>query len=136
MAQIVRPVAGKLRVRLPYRPGGANYALLRGICGTRTQPEWNGRHRYFEVARAHLQKLIAQLPDAIGEPVEVILEGASQTRCVSACWAANPDSRWGCVCSCAGSNHGTGRPLRAQVSAELSVETEYTTSRHMFRPRR
>jgi hypothetical protein len=134
MARIVRPVRGKLHVTLPYQPGGANYGVLKAICGGRTRPEWNREHRYFEVAREHLAKLIHQLPNAIGQRVEVVLHGATQTKCVSACWAANPDTRWDCVCSCAGSNHGTGHPLPTQVSADLAIQTDYTTERYVINP--
>lgn len=130
MAQIVRPVQGKLQVRLPYRPSGKNYGLLKDICGERTRPAWNRDRRCFEVAREPLVKLIDKLPDAIGRPIEVVLHGATQTKCVSACWAANPETRWECVCSCAGSNHGTGNPLPTEISSELSVETEYTAEKY------
>lgn len=134
MVQIVRPVRGKLRVKLPYRPGGANYHLLKDICGGRTRPKWNRGLRCFEVAREHLVKLINRLPNEIGRPVEVILHGATQTKCVSACWAANPDTCWECVCSCAGANHGSGSPLPTQASADLSIETEYTSERYTVNP--
>ncbi len=134
MAQIVRPVKGKLQVRLPYRPGGSNYGLLKAICGERTRPEWNRERRCFEVAREHLVKLIDQLAYEIGSPVEVILHGATQTKCVSACWAADPRTRWECVCSCAGANHGTGHPLPTLASAELSIDTDYTSERYVAYP--
>lgn len=134
MAQIIRPLKGKLQVTLPYRPGGANYGLLKAICGEQTRPEWNRERRHFEVAREHLVKLIDVLPDEIGQPVEVVLYGATQTKCVSACWAANPDTRWECVCSCAGGNHGTGHALPTQVSADLSVDTEYTSEKYLINP--
>lgn len=135
MAQIVRPVKGKLHVTLPYRPGGGNYELLKAICGERTRPDWNRDRGYFEVAREHLVKLIEQLPDELGIAVDVVLYGASQTRCVSACWAASPDTRWECVCSCAGANHGTGYPLPVQVSSDLSVDTAYTSQQYRVTPR-
>lgn len=134
MAQIVRPVKGKIQVSLPYRPGGENYGFLQAICGERSRPEWNRRGGYFEVARVHLAKLIDQLADEIGQPVELVLCGASQTKCVSACWAADPDTRWECVCSCAGANHGTGRPLPVQVSTDLSIDTDYTSERYLLKP--
>jgi hypothetical protein len=135
MTQIVRPVKGKLQVTLPYQPAGANYRLLKAICGEHTRPAWNPKRRYFEVAREHLVKLIDVLPDEIGHPVEVVLHGATQTKCVTACWGANPDTRWECLCSCAGANHGTGQPLPKQVSADLSVDTEYTSMNYLVHPR-
>ena len=134
MARIIRPVHGKLRVTLPFRPDGANYGLLKAICGERTQPQWNHELKCFEVAREHLAKLIDQLPNEIGRPVEVVLYGAAQTKCVSACWDANPATRWECVCSCAGANHGTGHPLPRQVSTDLSVGTEYTSMSYVVDP--
>lgn len=134
MMQIVRPVKGKLRVTLPYQPPGVNRRLLKAICGKQTRPVWNAERRYFEVAREHLVKLIDVLPNKIGHPLEVVLHGATQTKCVTACWAANPDTRWECVCSCAGSNHGTGQPLPMQVSADLSVGTEYTAESYIVQP--
>jgi hypothetical protein len=135
MAQIIRPVHGKLRVTLPFRPGGANYDLLKTICGDQSRPQWNRELRCFEVARGHLVKLIDQLPNEVAGPVEVVLYGARQTKCVSACWDANPDTRWECVCSCAGANHGTRRPLTMQVSTDLSVDTEYTYMSYLVGPR-
>jgi hypothetical protein len=73
MAQIIRPVRGKVQVRLPYQPHGANYHLLQDICGEQTRPKWRSELRVFEVAREHLTKLIDRLSAAIGEPVEVVL---------------------------------------------------------------
>jgi hypothetical protein len=136
--KIVRPVKGKLQVWLPYRAGGGNYALLKDICGERTRPDWDSERRCFVVARDHLGKLIALLPNEIGRPVEVVLYGAAQTTCVSKCWGqgTSPDTRWECVCSCAGANHGTGHPLPTQVSDELSIDTEYTSESYVIRPDR
>jgi hypothetical protein len=134
MAQIIRPVRGKVQVRLPYQPHGANYHLLQDVCGEQTRPKWRSELRVFEVAREHLTKLIDRLSAAIGEPVEVVLHGVTQTKCVSACWAASPDTRWECVCSCAGSNHGSGRPLPIQPSADLSIDNEYTTEIYWIYP--
>lgn len=131
-ASIVRPVSGKLRIELPYQPAGANYDLLKRVCGERTRPKWAGR--YFVVARQHLAKLIERLPNELGTDVKLIMHGATQTLCVSACWAANPATYWECVCSCAGTNHGTGVPFSKQVSSDLSVETQYTTNTRWLRP--
>lgn len=135
MAQIVRPVRGRVQVRLPYRPHGANYNLLHDICGEQTRPKWRSERGVFEVAREHLGKLIDELPNAIGRPVEVVLHGVTQTKCVSACWAARIDTRWECVCSCAGANHGSGHPLPVQPSADLSIENDYTTETYWIYPR-
>jgi hypothetical protein len=135
MEQIVRPVNGRIRVMLPFQRGGANFRLLEAICGGRSGPEWNRELRCFEVPRAHLRKLIERLPDELGTAVQVVLHGARQTKCVSACWGANPDSWWECVCSCAGANHGTGHPLAKQVAPDLSVSTDYTSTSYTLLPR-
>lgn len=133
MVRITRPVKGSLRVTLPYRDGGTNFDLLRGICGPGTHVRYNSKLRCFEVARVHLPKLIDELPAAVGTPVELVLHGAIQTTCVSACWDADPDTWWQCTCSCAGENHGTRVPLATQISADLSVGTQYTSSVQVLR---
>ena len=117
MAQIVRPVKGKLLVRLPYRPAGQNYGILKAICGERTRPEWNRDRGRSEVAREYLGRLIDQLPNEIDQPVEVVLHGAVQTRCVAKCWDASPGTRWECVCSCAGANQGSRQPLPTSLGS-------------------
>lgn len=128
MARIGRPPHGRIQVELPYRERGGNYTLLQDICGERTRPEWNPRRRCFEVARGHLGALLAELPAEPGVPVEVVLHGASQTKCVEACWRdASPETVWECVCSSAGKFHGTGIAPPKDLGGGLSVETEYTT---------
>lgn len=136
MAQIIRPVNGPLKVTLPFRPHGGNFELLKVICGERTRPQWIDNGKYFEVAREHLAKLLDLLPNELGASVEVTLVGATQTKCVSACWDADPKKRWDCVCSCAGRNHGSRRPLPTLVSADLSIETEYTSEKYTVHPRK
>ncbi|MCI4685093.1 hypothetical protein [Candidatus Rhodoblastus alkanivorans] len=135
MARIVRPLRGRLQVTLPFRPGSGNYDLLHDICGQQTKPEYNRERRYFEVAPAHLRTLIEQLPAELGRPVEVVLHGASQTRCVVECWRdASPDTIWTCVCSCAGKFHGTKIQPSTQIDDRLSVDTEYTTETYTAWP--
>lgn len=56
--------------------------MLKDICGERTRPNWNASRKCFEVAREHLDELIAQLPAELERPVEVVLHGAAQTKCV------------------------------------------------------
>jgi len=135
MARIVRPLHGRLQVHLPFRSGSGNYDLLHDICGDLTRPEYNRDRKYFEVARAHLGALIAQLPAELGGPVEVVLHGASQTRCVEACWRdAQPETVWGCECSCAGKFHGRGTPPPLEVDGGLFIETQYTTQTYTAWP--
>jgi hypothetical protein len=130
MARIVRPVHGRVQVWLPFRHGSANYDLLKDICGDLTRPEYNRSTRCFEVARHHLPALLDELPRALRQPVDVVLHGSTQTKCVEACWNASPDSTWECVCSCAGRFHGTRSGPPKQVGPGLAVATDYTT--HSF----
>ena len=135
MARIVRPIGGRIQVELPYREAGGNYELLKEICGDLTRPKWNPGRKCFEVARAHFGALLAELPTALGTPVEVVLHGATQTKCVEACWRdASPKTVWECVCSCAGKFHGTGVAPPQDVGGGLFVETEYTTETYTVRP--
>jgi hypothetical protein len=130
MAKIVRPVHGRVQVWLPFRSGSGNYDLLKEMCGDLTRPEYNRTLRCFEVARSHLPVLLEQLPGALGQRVEVVLHGSSQTKCVEACWNASPDSIWECVCSCAGRFHGTRTAPPKDLGGGLAVATDYTT--HTF----
>lgn len=135
MARITRPLRGRLRVEVPFRRGDANYVLLREICGERTQVRYNRQQRCFEVARAHLGTLIDRLPAELGQPVEVVLHGAVQTKCVEACWRdARPETVWECECSCAGRFHGTGTPPPKDLGGGLYVDTNYTTYVHRVMP--
>lgn len=134
MAKIVRPVHGRVHVWLPFRPGSGNYDLLKAICGGLTRPEYNRSLRCFEVARTHLGALIEQLPRELAQPVEVVLHGSSQTKCVEACWNASPDSIWECVCSCAGRFHGTGTGPATDLGGGLAVATDYTTNAFTIYP--
>ena len=130
-ARIFRPLHGRARVWLPWRgSGSANYTLLKELCGDLTRPEYNRELKCFEVARAHLPTLIEHLPAELGQPLEVTLEGASQTPCVDACWNASPHTVWDCVCSCAGEFHGQGAPPGTVVSPGIAIATQYTT--HTF----
>lgn len=135
MATVYRPVSGPIQVRLKYRPGGANYGILKDVCGDLTRPQWNAGHKCYDVARDHMSKLVANLANLSGEVVTVTLIGAAQTTCVEQCWRLKPrDTRWDCVCSCAGRNHGSGSPLPLQVNAALSVQTDYTTETYTIHP--
>lgn len=135
MATVYRPVSGPIQVRLKYRPGGANYGILKDVCGDLTRPQWNDGHKCFDVARDHMSKLVADLANLSGEVVTVTLVGAAQTMCVEQCWRLKPrDTRWDCVCSCAGRNHGSGSPLPLQVDADLSVQTDYTSETYTIYP--
>jgi hypothetical protein len=128
MAKIVRPLHGRVRVWLPFRPGSGNYDLLKDMCGDLTRPEYNRDLRCFEVARAHLPTLLDRLPSELGQPVDVVLHGSSQTKCVEACWNASPDSLWECVCSCAGRFHGTRTGPPKDLGGGLAVGTDHTTN--------
>ncbi len=135
MARIIRPRTGRLLLYLPFRANGGNYRLLRDICGERTKPEWNPTLKRFEVARAHLEALIARLPNELGASVHVELQGASQTKCVEACWRdAKQETWWQCVCSCAGRYHGTGTPPPKALPNGLYVATEYTSETFVVQP--
>lgn len=130
MASIFRPLRGRTQIWIPYQPGSGNRDLLKRICGENTRPRYNNSERCFEVAREHLPALIEQLPSELGMPVEVTLQGATQTTCVDACWNALPETTWNCECSCAGRYHGEGAGPALMVGDGLAVETEYTT--HSF----
>ena len=123
-----------MQVSLPFRPGSGNYDVLKELCGDRTRPAYNKELRCFEVAREHLTALIERLPTELGQPVQVVLHGATQTKCVEACWNAAPETRWNCLCSCAGRYHGSTTGPPTSVSAELAVETVYTTHEYTVRP--
>lgn len=137
MATVYRPVSGPIEVRLRYRPAGGNYGILKDVCGDLTRPQWDDGRKCFLVARNHMSRLWDDLANVSGEVVEVTLVGAAQTTCVEPCWRLKRrDTRWDCVCSCAGRNHGSGSPLPLQVNAELSIETEYTSETYTIYPDR
>ncbi|GAA1431385.1 hypothetical protein GCM10009616_18370 [Microlunatus lacustris] len=106
---IVRPPAGRLLVRLPFRPGGVNYEILRDACGERTRSEWDAEAKAYRVARTHLLALIDALANRFGEVV-VTLRTSRTTRCVEACWMANEGTWYECECSCLGEFHGRQIP--------------------------
>lgn len=134
MARIVRPVRGRAQVWLPYRSGNGNYELLREICGGLTRPEYDRASKCFLVAHAHVPDLMEELPRALGQPVQVVLHGSAQTRCVEACWNASPDTAWDCVCSCAGRFHGTGTAPTKDLGNGRAVTTDYTTHTFTLHP--
>jgi hypothetical protein len=135
MASIYRPLQGRTEVRIPYKPAPGNREMLKRICGENTRPSYNSSTRCYEVAREHLPALIDQLPDELGMPVDVTLQGAAQTKCVEACWNARPETIWNCECSCAGRYHGAGTGPRLMVREGLAVETDYTTHTFTAYPR-
>lgn len=135
MAKIVRPLHGHLQVWLPFRPGGENYAFLKELCGERIHVVYVRGQGYFDVARGHLGVLVDELPAALGRPVELVIHGSTQTKCVEACWKdGKPERYWACECSCAGRNHGSGSPLAKDLGGGLSVDTDYTTETYTLTP--
>lgn len=119
---------GRVRVRLPYQSGSANYDLLRDILRPSTvQIKYSSAERLFSVARTHAPHLIQGLAARFGS-VTVRQYGWKQTTCVDQCWNARPETAWDCECGCAGTNHGSGHPLRHLVNSALSVEGEYTVN--------
>lgn len=134
MPRIVRPLHGRVQLWIPYRRGSGNFDLLREICGPQTQGTYDPARGCFEVARSHLGALLEHLPGEIGQPIEVTLHGATQTRCVEACWNANPASYWECVGSCASLYHGTGNGPARHLGNGLAVDTEYTTRTFTIHP--
>ncbi len=105
-AEIIAPATGRLRVRLPYQPGGTNYDLLRSVCGKRTRPTYDRGEGAFLVARNHLDRLVPALVRAFGT-VDLTRHGRRSTRCVAACLQARGLD---CICSCAGLHHGEQEP--------------------------
>lgn len=109
----IRPNGARTEIRgLPWsgRPRDS-YAMLEDAikASRRGQVDYDKEGRFFSVARAHTGPLIAYLGERFGE-VKVVQHGGL-ARCVSACWDADPDTSWECECSCAGDNHGSGRPI-------------------------
>ncbi|MEJ1116779.1 hypothetical protein WBN73_20935 [Paenarthrobacter sp. CCNWLY172] len=125
-AKVYRPLKGRTQIRLPYQPGGGNYALLKEVCGEATRPKYE--KPIFTVARNHTTAVIDGLAERF-DRVEVTLEGNAYSTCVSECWEkAKPETVADCVCGCAGRNHGTGEPEGAYTIAPgLVLESEVTT---------
>jgi hypothetical protein len=127
---VIRPHGARTEIRdLPWTGSPrATYALLEDAIGAsrRGQVQYSRSTRAFSVARAHSGQLILSLADRFGH-VHVIQHGG-QTRCVSACWNADPNTAWECECSCAGSNHGTQRPL-GRIVADVGDAGELSVAR-------
>lgn len=124
-ARVFRPVTGPLAVRLPYRPDGGNYDLLKDLCGERTRPRWDRERRVFVVARTHLSFLLDGLVAEFGA-VELTTEYHLLHTCAAACWTARPDTWPDCVCACGATNHGTREPIGPLVAdGAASVSHEY-----------
>lgn len=103
-----------------------SYALLEEAIGAtrRGQVEYSRSGRGFTVARGHTGGLIGFLANHFGH-VHVVQHGGL-SKCVSACWDADPGSTWECECSCAGINHASRHPLgrivrNAGEAGDLSV---------------
>ncbi len=122
---VYRPVKGKLQVRMPFAPGGGNYALLHQLCGQRTRVEYDRGRQAFAVAATHLEEIVDGLLDHFGQ-LDVTTEHYAQQTCVERCWMANPDTVLNCVCGCAGLNHGSQTPFdRRILDGSVSVQGEY-----------
>lgn len=102
VATVVRPVRGRVRVRLPFAPD--NRAMLKRWCGSGTRPEWRGGA--WHVGRDHLEQILTGIARERCCAVTIHLEHATQTKCTASCWGAQPRTTWSCVCSCGGRNHG------------------------------
>jgi hypothetical protein len=114
---------------MPYHPD--NRKWLTSKAGRAAEVRFNNFTKTWLVKRTRFERMIAALADEFGS-VQVTQFGASQTRCVPACWdEGNPERVWDCICSCAGSNHGSGHPLSKEVAPGLSVDTEYTQNTYV-----
>lgn len=114
----VRPGGARTEIRdLPFGKPGDGYRII----GTAIEATQDGMVKYdrkiraFTVARGHTTKLIEALAARYG--VVKVIQHGGLTKCVSACWGADPDSTMVCECSCAGANHATGKPIGRVVSA-------------------
>lgn len=123
---VYRPVDGRLEVRLPFAPGGANYRLLKEALGDRTRSTYEGGS--FLVARAHLETLVEFLAERFGS-VDVALRGRDAERCGPECYNAKASTSWACVCPCAGRNHGTGRSVQQFVIDGGVNERRFTVTK-------
>lgn len=120
VATVVRPVRGRVRVRLPFAPD--NRAMLKRWCGSGTRPEWRGGA--WHVGRDHLEQILTGIARERCCAVTIHLEHATQTKCTASCWGAQPRTTWSCVCSCGGRNHGNGAPEISNGETGV-VGTEY-----------
>jgi hypothetical protein len=99
--EIRRPAEGRLRVAIPWRPGG-NRSLIRSVCGHSTRPEWDGRTQRWMVARRYFLPLVEALVAQYGR-VRVVTWHLDGERCGERCQLARGAE---CRCSCGGLNHG------------------------------
>lgn len=117
--------------KLPWRgSSGANYDWLKAICGERTRPKYDSESKSFLVARPHAQYVIDALVKEYGR-VKVMQFGHTATTCVEQCWNAKIETIAECECGCAGSNHGSGRPLDTMIQSGLSVQQEFTKATYV-----
>lgn len=100
IASVVRPISGRIEVRVPYREGRRHW--FKQICGKRTRPDWMGDH--WKVARIYYALIVNALVHEYGK-VDVYEDHDKTQKCDTRCQNA-----WGddCVCSCLGQNHGIG----------------------------
>lgn len=97
---------------------GSNYELLEDAIDATRRGQIKYSGGAFRVARDHTSPLIEFLAHHFGR-VHVVQYGGLD-RCVAACWDARPETAMLCECSCAGGNHGTGRPI-GRIVAETPV---------------
>lgn len=91
-----------LRVKLPYRKDNRFWLSLSG----RKRPKWNPQYKCWEIPKAWFQDVVNRCLHRFGN-VYVVQARRSQEKCAPACWNAAGHL---CECSCAGVNHGMGRP--------------------------
>lgn len=109
---------------MPHHPD--NRKWLNANAGRDPEVRFNNITKTWLVKRSRFGRMIDALANEFGS-VQVTQFGSSQTKCVPACWdEGKPELAWQCVCSCAGSNHGSGHPLSKEVAPGLSVDTDYT----------
>lgn len=134
----IRPNGARTEVRgLPYAAGGSNYELLGEAFGATRRGQVEYSSGVFSVSRSHTQAVVEFLANRFG-CIHVVQYGGVD-KCVSACWTANPDTAITCECSCAGSNHGSLRPIGpvvadAGAAGELSVAAAPPREYDVFGP--
>jgi hypothetical protein len=112
----IRPKARTEIRGLPWLEHGGNYAVLAECIGASRRGQVQYANGIFTVARSHTRALISALARRFGQ-VHVIQYGGVD-KCVEACWNAKPETAIDCVCSCAGINHGSRRPIGVIVSED------------------
>lgn len=130
-AVVFRPWKGSVEVQLPYRPGSANYDLLRAVCPPRTRITWDRPRRAFLISRDHVGAVVEGLAGRLPR-VEVYLEGTDKSTCVAECWEASPATRWQCICACAGLWHGNGQPPGIELRPGLIVWHEHRVASYVL----